>query len=81
MMSEKRSLRVNGGSVRREPSRGAEPGGATRLLQTPRPGPAGGGEAEVMMEITEKQAEREEEAVSLLSREPDVGLDPRTLRP
>ena len=26
-----------------------------------------------------KQAEREEEAGSLLSREPDAGLDPRTL--
>ena len=29
----------------------------------------------------ERQAEREGEAGSLLSREPDVGLDPRTLRP
>ena len=28
----------------------------------------------------ERQAEREEEAGSLLSREPDAGLDPRTLR-
>ena len=28
----------------------------------------------------ERQAERQREAVSLLSREPDVGLDPRTLR-
>ena len=28
----------------------------------------------------ERQAEREEEAGSLLSREPDVGFDPRTLR-
>ena len=27
----------------------------------------------------ERQAEREEEAGSLLSREPDAGLDPRTL--
>ena len=28
----------------------------------------------------ERQAEREKEAGSLLSREPDSGLDPRTLR-
>lgn len=28
----------------------------------------------------ERQAEREEEAGSPLSREPDAGLDPRTLR-
>ena len=28
----------------------------------------------------EREREREEEAGSLLSREPDVGLDPRTLR-
>ena len=30
-------------------------------------------------EITSRQAEGEEEAGSLLSREPDAGLDPRTL--
>ena len=29
--------------------------------------------------LAEKQAEREEEAGSLLSREPDAGLDPRML--
>ena len=31
------------------------------------------------MEITERQAEREEEAGSPPSREPDVGFDPRML--
>ena len=30
--------------------------------------------------LAERQAEREEEAGSPLSREPDAGLDPRTLR-
>ena len=41
--------------------------------------PLNTGQFSFLKNNTERQAEREKEAGSLLSREPDAGLDPRTL--